>query len=276
MPWAEMVITRLVSTLGLAYALLGPAAAAAEVVPVRHTEGLVHGFLVLRTLEGKTIAEGDLTEVANGETVTTHLLFHFRDGSLHEEKAVFSQRQSFRLLTDHLVQKGPAFQNPLEASIDTSKHEVTVHYRDHDGKDKVTTERFDLPSDTANGMVLTVLKNIRPDVPESKVSMVAFTPKPRVVTLSITPGGEEGFVIAQSPRQAMRYDVNVGIGGVTGWIAKLMGKLPPTIHVWIVGGEAPAFVKSEGPLYMGGPVWRIELASPQWSKPEAGKQSEGP
>jgi hypothetical protein len=74
----------------------------------------------------------------------------------------------------------------------------------------------------------------------------------------------------------MRYDVNVGIGGVTGWIAKLMGKLPPTIHVWIVGGEAPAFVRSEGPLYMGGPVWRIELASPQWSKPEAGKQSEGP
>jgi hypothetical protein len=35
-------------------------------------------------------------------------------------------------------------------------------------------------------------------------------------------------------------------------------------HVWILGGEAPAFVKLEGPLYFGGPIWRIELASPVW------------
>jgi hypothetical protein len=27
-------------------------------------------------------------------------------------------------------------------------------------------------------------------------------------------------------------------------------------------GEAPAFVKAEAPLYAGGPVWRIELATP--------------
>ena len=36
--------------------------------------------------------------------------------------------------------------------------------------------------------------------------------------------------------------------------------------VWILEGEAPAFVKSEGPLYFGGPVWRIELTSPVWPK----------
>lgn len=42
--------------------------------------------------------------------------------------------------------------------------------------------------------------------------------------------------------------------------------LPPDSHVWILGGEAPAFVKSEQPLYFGGPVWRIELASPSWPR----------
>ena len=40
-----------------------------------------------------------------------------------------------------------------------------------------------------------------------------------------------------------------------------MGKQPPDTHVWVLGGEAPAFVKSEGPLYAGGPIWRIQLAS---------------
>jgi hypothetical protein len=84
------------------------------------------------------------------------------------------------------------------------------------------------------------------------------------VKLAITPGGEETFTIVQSRRKAMRYDINVEIGGLTGWLAELLGKKPPPIHVWILGGEAPAFVKSEGQLYMGGPVWRIELASPVW------------
>jgi len=35
-------------------------------VAVRHVEGLVHGFLVLRTLEGKVLAEGDLFRPAVG------------------------------------------------------------------------------------------------------------------------------------------------------------------------------------------------------------------
>jgi len=36
--------------------------------------------------------------------------------------------------------------------------------------------------------------------------------------------------------------------------------------VWILGGDAPAFVKAEQALYIGGPVWRIELASPSWPR----------
>src|SRR5688500_15666463 len=36
---------------------------AAEPVAVRYTEGIVHGFLALRTLDGKTIADGDLLQV---------------------------------------------------------------------------------------------------------------------------------------------------------------------------------------------------------------------
>jgi len=52
--------------------------------------------------------------------------------------------------------------------------------------------------------------------------------------------------------------------GVAGVVAPIVRKQPPDIHVWILGGEAPAFVKSEGPLYLGGPIWRIELVSPVW------------
>jgi hypothetical protein len=58
--------------------------------------------------------------------------------------------------------------------------------------------------------------------------------------------------------------LKVNIGGLKGLLAPLIGKQPPDSHVWILDGEAPAFVKSEQPLFQGGPVWRIELVSPAW------------
>jgi hypothetical protein len=247
-------------------ALLEPGAIRAESVAVRYAEGLVHGFLVLRTLDGETIADGDLTQVARHERVTSRLVFHFKDGSLHDETAVFSQRGNFRLLNYHLVQNGPAFKHPMEVSIDASTRQVMVRTIEDDGKEKVANERLDLPSDVANGLVLTLLKNIRSGEPQSKVSMVAATPKPRIVRLAIASEGEESFSIGGSSRKAMRFVVKVEIGGAAGLVAPLLGKQPPDTHVWILGGDAPAFVKSEGPLYFGGPIWRIELVCPVWPR----------
>ena len=254
-------------------ALLQPGTIAAAPVAVRHTEGLVHGFLVLRTLSGDTLADGDLIQIARGYRVTSRLVFRFKDGSVHDETAVFSQRGNFRLLSDHLVQKGPAFQHTMEVSIDGPTGQVTVRTTDDDGKEKVVTNRLDLPPDVANGMVLTLLKNIPSDASQMTVSMVAATPKPRLVKLAITSQGEEPFLIGGSSRKATHYVVKVEIGGAAGLVAPLLRKQPPDTHVWILGGEAPAFVKSEGPLFFGGPVWRIELTSPVWQRvPVAGSK----
>ena len=244
--------------------LLQPGAMPAETVAVLHSEGVVHGFLVLRTLAGDTLADGDLIQVARGDRVTSRLVFHFKDGSVHDETAVVSQRRNFRLLTDHLVQKGPAFQHPMEVSIDGSTGQVTVRSTDDDGKEKLVTERLDLPPDVANGLVLTLLKNLRSVASQTKISMVAATPKLRLVKLAITSQGETPFSVGGSSRKATHYVVKVEIGGAAGVVAPLVGKQPPDTHVWILGGEAPAFVKSEGPLYFGGPIWRIELVSPVW------------
>jgi hypothetical protein len=195
--------------------------------------------------------------------VTNHLVFRFKDGSVRDETAVFSQRGIFRLLSYHLLQKGPTFQYPMEVLIDSSSGQVTVRYTD-DGKEKIATDRLQLPPDLANGMIFTLLKNVRPDGPPTTVSMLAATPKPRLVQLAISPRGQEPFSVGGSQRTALHYVLKVEIGGVAGAIAPLLGKQPSDIHVWVLGGDAPAFVKSEGPLYFGGPNWRIELTSPVW------------
>jgi len=249
----------------LTWALLLPAAVLSQSpVAVLHTEGLVHGFLVLRTLEGKALADGEVTQVAHGERVTSHLIFRFKDGSVHEETVVFSQRNRFRVVSDHLLQKGPAFKRSMDISIEGLTGQITVRYTDDDGKEKTENQRLRLPPNIANGMILTLLKNIPPNVPQTTVSMVAATPKPRLVKLLISQEGEDSFSVGGSSHKATRYVIKVEVGGVAGAVAPLVGKEPQDTHVWILGGDAPAFVKSEGPLYQGGPTWRIELASPVW------------
>ena len=252
-------------SLAVVLVLAGSALAPGEQVAVRHAEGLVHGFLTLRTLSGELLADGDLLQSVSGSRVTSRLVFHFKDGSLNDETAVFSQSRQFRLVSDHLIQKGPTFPQPLDMTIDAAKNQVTVKYEDH-GEPKTASEQLDLPPDIANGLILTLLKNARPDAPPRSIGFVAATPKPLLVKLAISAAGEESFSTGGEARKAMHYVLHVDIGGIKGVLASLLGKEPPDSHVWIVGGEAPAFVKSEQPLYNGGPVWRIELVSPVWPK----------
>ncbi|HEY4379138.1 MAG TPA: hypothetical protein VGN01_02265 [Acidobacteriaceae bacterium] len=240
-------------------------ALAAESVAVRHVEGTLHGFLALRAEDGHLLAVGDLIEVVQGSRVTSHLVFRFKDGSVDDETTVYSQRGTFRLISDHHIQKGPSYSHPLDMQIDVRRGVVTTRTTGKDGKEEVKTDSLKLPPDLANGMVLTIAKNLAPDKPETKVSMIVATPKPRVVTLVITPRTEEPFSVLGSARKARRFEIKIELGGVAGVVAPLVGKQPPNIQIWIAEGPAPGFVKEQGPFYEGGPIWAIELASPVWA-----------
>ena len=253
----------------VACAVVRAGALFAEPVAVRHAEGIVHGFLALRTLDGAHVANGDLIQLARGDRVTTRLVFRFKDGSLHDETAVYSQRGHFKLVSGHLVQKGATFKTPLDMTIDAATGRVVVKYTNDKGEAKVEDEKLELPPDLANGMILTLLKNVSPDAPPKSFSIVAATPKPRLVKLELSTAGEDALTTGTMPRKAAHYIVKVDIGGLAGLVAPLVGKQPPDSHVWILGGEAPAFVKSEQPLFLGGPVWRIELVSPVWPRGRA-------
>jgi hypothetical protein len=254
-------------------ALVDADAPFASPIAVRYREGLVHGFLVLSTLDGVPLAHGDLTQVSRGDRVTTHLVFRFKDGSVHDETTVFSQRGNFRLLSYRVEQTGSAFRDPLEMSIDSSSNQVTVRYTE-DGKEKIANDQKRLPSDIANGLLFTLLKNIQPGQLPIKASMVVATPKPRLVKLAINRQGEETFTVGDSKLTAIHYIMKVEIGGVAGTIAPLVGKEPPDIHIWMLGGEAPVIVKSEGPLFAGGPIWRIELTSPVWRSSDSARKEQ--
>jgi len=246
----------------------------AETIAVRQMEGSLHGFLVLQTLDGKTIAEGDLIETAKGTAVKVQMIFRFHDGSYYEETSEFSQRGQFRLLRNHLVQKGPSFKLTMERSIDASTGQISVRYTDDKGNPKVDSEHMELPADLANGMFLVLVKNIDPAKAETTVSAVAGEPKPRVVKVLITPGGKAPFLVGGSKREAVEFDVKPHIEGAAGVIAPLVGKQPADAHIWVVAGEGPTALKSEGPLEPEGPVWRIVNVGAVWPSDAAQTESQ--
>lgn len=242
----------------------------AEQIPVRHMEGVSLGFLVLRSEDGTPIAYGDLQQVAKKDHVLDDLKFHFKDGSFYEEITKFTQDREFRLLSDQVIQRGPSFKQPMELWIDATAGTVTVRTSEK-GKEKVATKRIDLPPDVANGLLLIMAKNIDPSAPRTTVSMVAVSASPRVVKVSFSPQPEATFHVGPVLYKAQHYLLRIEIGGIGGKIAPLIGKQPPDMHLWLIKSAAPTFVKFQGPMFVDGPIWRMELADPRDGSPEDGK-----
>jgi hypothetical protein len=240
--------------------------AAAKPIAVRHPEGTLHGFLALTTEQGQVLADGDLIEIVRGDRVSTHLTFHFKDGSLDEETTVYTQRGVFRLISDHHIQRGPYFPHPLDMTIDVAKGIVVMRSAGKDGKDETSSDRIKMPADLYNGLVTPVIKNVSPDAGESNVSMIVATPKPRLVTLDIMPQAPETFYLAGFPHKATVYLIKIELGGIAGVIAPVIGKEPPDIYLSIESGQVPAFLRETGPLFEGGDVLTITVIGPTWQK----------
>jgi len=239
----------------LAAAVAGTLRAHAAPVRVRFTEGLTHGFPVLRSVKGERLAAGELTQVARGDVVESRLVFRFQDGSLYDETVVFSQRGTFRVDRYRLVQRGPSFPESVEASLDRATGDYGVRYRaDQESPEEVLSGRFALPDDVYSGMLGIALKNLAPGE-SATVQIVVFMPQPRLVKVLLAPHAVDQLVIGERPIATTRYLIKPQLGV----LASLLVVDVAPLHCWVVKGNAPAFIKFEGPLYFMGPIWRIEL-----------------
>ena len=249
----------------IAATLLSFCSLPAAPVAVRFVEGSVHGFLVLRSSNGDTLAYGEQLQVQRDGGIETRLVFRFKDGSIHDERVLFTQRKVFTLQNYRLVQRGPSFSKPINASLDRTTEQYRVRYRkENNGPEKLDEGRLDLPPDVCNGMQSTLLKNL-PQRAKETVHFVAFTPTPKTIKLELSPAGEDRFSFGGMEKKATRYRIRPQLG-VLGPIASLFGKHPPDFYYWIANGEVPAFLAFEGPLYPDGPTWRVELTTPELPK----------
>ncbi|HEX3744729.1 MAG TPA: hypothetical protein VHW09_12390 [Bryobacteraceae bacterium] len=235
----------------------------AQPVVVKQPEGEVRGFLVLRSEDGALVANGDSMQTTRNGKMFYRSTYHFKDGSLQDETTVFSQNGHFRVLSDHLIQKGPTFKHPMDVTLNAVSGHVTVIHTDDHGEQKTETKQMNLPPDLANGIVPVLLKNLSAGQSITE-SMLVASPKPMLVKLQIHAEGEDPFTTGSLSRQATRYNVHVDIGGVKGAVATVIGKQPPDTLVWVLKGDCPTFVRARGATFEDGPIWLTELVSPSF------------
>jgi hypothetical protein len=101
----------------------------ADPVAVRHRQGYIHGFLVLKDMNDTILASGDLIQLPSGNRITDSLSLRFADGSLYEEKSVFSQSRTYRLLTYKQAMKGASFKTQETLWLDASSGAVISNTR---------------------------------------------------------------------------------------------------------------------------------------------------
>jgi hypothetical protein len=234
-------------------------------VAAHRKQGSSHGFLLLKSTDGKVIAVGDQISITHGDQVRSRLVFHFRDGSIDDETTVFRQGTVLALMSDHHIQRGPSFPEPLDMMVNVASKQVTWH-EVKDGKDEVKSQQMDIPPDLANGIVSPILENFPVKATEMKVSYIAGASKPRLVKLAITRSEEDRFRVGGTRHRAGTFNIHIEIGGVAGAVAPMIGKQPSDIKVWVMDGEVPTFLKMVGALYQKGPIWTMVLTSPVWSR----------
>jgi hypothetical protein len=235
--------------------LLATAAPAlAEPVAVKFTEGIAHAFPVLRSVGGEKLAQGELVQIPHGDVVENRLTFRFRDGSLYDERVVFSQREAFTLMSYQIVQRGPSFPESIDAKVDRETGRYEVRYKgDDDAAEELLKGKIELPNDVYNGLLGMLMKNMPAGSPTT-VQIIAFTPKPRLVKMLLTPAGSDTVMMGETAVPATRFLIKPQLG----LFASLLVADLPDVKVWICGGEAPAFLRFEGPLFFMGPIWKID------------------
>jgi hypothetical protein len=232
-------------------------------IPVRFAEGVTHGFLVLRAVDGTTLAQGDLLQVPRDGEVDKRMVFRFKDGSVFDERVTYTEKGVYALKTYGLLQSGPSFAVDTEISMVVATGAYRVKTKDRKGgQEKVLEGRVDLPSDVYNGMILTVVKDFAKGAGEV-IHFVAFTPQPRVIELALTPVGEEKVAVGELTKMATHYVMKPRLGMWLKFFATILRRMPEDLHAWILTDDVPAFVGFSGSLTTPGPVWRIELVSPR-------------
>ncbi len=223
-------------------------------------EGRLRGFFIVRSIDGKQIGYGSMSQSVDSGRITLRTIYRFRDGSLDDETTVFSEQKTFTLISDHHIQRGPFFAHPIDLTTNAAG-DTTNRTLDSHGKPRLETSHIDLPPGTAVvGMMCTLMANLDPATQSFKLPALSPTEKPRLFHFAVSPEGRGTFRIAGTRQTAAIFRMKTELGGIAGVVAPILDKQPDDILLWLLEGDAPVAVRAIAQLSEGGPLVDIQVA----------------
>jgi hypothetical protein len=213
-----------------------------EPIAVRHAPGVLHGFPSMSDTAGQVIADGELTQERRDRALVVHISWDFADGRRVQERDEFRIDRS-------LVQKRFSWvetKNGHELrrfEIDFGAARAVAATIDEKGEMQREEERLELPpgrSFAGYGTALAVGELSLGPGAEARITFVAFTPKPRTVTLRISRDGEEPIPVAGRSIGSDRYTLHPEIPFPVNVFANAKDA-----HLWFTHTAPPGLIRAE-------------------------------
>lgn len=211
-------------------------------IPLRHGMGVLHGFPSMSDTVGRVIADGELTQERVGAQLLVRIEWAFADGRRVEERDEFHIDRSLAQTQFSWVEK----KNGSELrrfDIDFGAGKATAVTRDKKGEVQREEATLELPpgrSFAGYGTALAVGElSLKPDA-EARITFVAFTPKPRAVTLRVSRDLEEPIPVAGRSIGTDRYTLHPELPFPVNLFANAKDG-----HLWFTHTAPPGLVRGE-------------------------------
>lgn len=221
-------------------------------------EGALHGFPAVFNLDGKKLADCEFIQWIEGSQLRVKIDYDFGAGHTVEEQALF--RQEPELIQDQWswreTRNGQIYRS---FSVDFSAKKATAQKIEDKAVKKWSEEVRVEPGRTFAGfgfaMAIKCLRNRLVQGQKIQLEAIAFTPKPRVVSVDLSYGGSERMLTGGRTVAGELFIIHPNVP----LVAKAFVDVQDT-KMWLTLPRPAGFLRWEGALAEpGDPLIRVDL-----------------
>ena len=212
----------------------------------KETAGAAHGYPAFRSLDGKTLGDGEFLQWIEDDRLHIRITYRFKGGRKIEELGIL--RQEPEIVQDAWSwRESRNGETVREFKVDFDKQTATAEKREQ-GELKHYEEKLEIePGRTFAGFGFTVaLQNLLPRLRKGEIielKAVGFRPKPQVVAVELSDVGVDRMRMAGRSVRGDHFLIHPKIPA----IVKLFVKVPDT-HIWLTHPAPAGFLRWEGPV----------------------------